>query len=383
MARGSVSKIVSPISGAVSWRARWSFVDNQGVRRHRTETCRTRKEAEAHLSKTQHDLRQGTYIEASRQPTGEYMAEWFARSRTRWKRERTYHHRATAWRLYGEGALAQLPLCDLTPLHIQRVFDSMTGRGLGHSSVASIARVLNQALTDAVRLGLLARNPVSATRLPAPDTKPPRHWAPEEARRFLAATASERDGPMWLVMLTTAIRIGEALALRWGSVDLDRGTLRVERTISKDRAGRQIVVDGAKTDASRRTIALAAPVVAALRRLRLDQRATGRGWSDDDPVFPGRRGGVQETSTVRDRFARAVTRHGLPPLSPHGLRHTAATLALAEGIHPKVVQELLGHKSITMTLDLYSHVAEGLHRDASERIAAALEASASKPRQTG
>lgn len=376
MARGSIVKITSPTTGRISWRARWSFIDSGGVRRHRTETRPTRKEVESILTKAQHELRSGTYVEPSPQPTGEYMTGWLDRMRHHWRSDSTYFNRQDAWKRYGKPMLDAVPLRDLTVTRIQAVFDAMTARGLGHGSVVSIQRVLNQALTDAVALGLVARNPVIGTKLPAATNVPARHWSPEEASRFLGATTDDPDAGLWTLMLYTGIRIGEALALRWSEVDLAKGTARIVRTISRDAEGREVIVEGTKTDASRRSIALVPACVAALKRHRVTQHETrlalGPGWHDLDLVFPTQDGRARHREAIRVRLRTLCRAHAVTVISPHGLRHTAATLALAQGTHPKLVQELLGHGTIAMTLDLYSHSVEGMQRDAAERIADAL-----------
>lgn len=377
MARGSVTKILSPITNRVTWRARWSFVDGSGVRRHRTASCVTRKEAEAVLTKAQHELRSGTYVEPSRQPTGEYMDQWFVRMRHHWARETTYHSRHGSWQRYGVPTLATLPLRELTLGRIQQVFDDLAARGLSRGTILGFQVTLNMALADAVRYGLIPRNPVTGTKLPAGTTATtPPHWTPDEASRFLGAVPDDPDAALWTLMLFTGVRIGEALALRWSDLDLTKGTARITRTISRDAAGREIIAEGTKTDASRRTIPLVPACCAALKRHRIAQAerrlAHGPGWQDRDLVFGGRDGRVRTREAIRLRLRQLCEANGVTVLSPHGLRHTAATLALSRGTHPKLVQDLLGHKTIAMTLDLYSHSVEGLQRDAAQRIADAL-----------
>lgn len=402
MARGSIVKIISPTTGRISWRARWSFLDPSGIRRHRTETTPTRKEAEAVLTKAQHDLRSGTYVEPSRQPFGHYMTAWLSTLKRTSKRQSTYYHRAANWRRYGEPTLAAIPLGSLGVPQIQAVYDAMTDRGLAPGTVRAIHQVLRLALNDAITQGLIVRNVAALAKLPADRNPVPRHWSSAEAKRFLTDAAEGRDAALWTVMLHTGMRIGEALALRWSDVDLVAGTARIVRTVSLDPDGREIIVDGAKTASSVRTVPLVGPCVAILKRHRVTQNAQrlalGDRWHALDLVFPGPKGGAARRNAAGERFGRARVRLDLPPLSPHGLRHTAASLALEAGANMKVVQELLGHKSIGMTLDLYSHLAPGMIRTAAEQIADMLDpdnattstdetggnaGSASEPRQTG
>ena len=179
----------------------------------------------------------------------------------------------------------------------------------------------------------------------------------------------------WPLALTTGMRQGELLALRWQDVDLDNGALAVRRTLTRDRAGR-VTIGEPKSASGRRSIALDSATVAALRRHKASQNARrlqwGEAWQDADLVFDRGDGALLYHGVARDSFRRAAKRLGLPPIRFHDQRHTAATLMLAGGVHPKIVQERLGHSTVAMTLDRYSHVSMDMQRDAAERLERAL-----------
>jgi integrase len=179
---------------------------------------------------------------------------------------------------------------------------------------------------------------------------------------------------MWFLLLTTGMRRGEVVGLRWADIDLDGEVLSVSRAIAS--------VDGVametepKTAKGRRAIALDPATVDALRRHRERQAAerdlVGDGWTDSGAVFTYPDGRTLHPDHVMVTFRRLVTGAGLPLIRLHDLRHTAATLALAAGVHPKVVQERLGHSSIGITLDTYSHVVQGMQADAAAKVAGLL-----------
>jgi integrase len=242
------------------------------------------------------------------------------------------------------------------------------GKPLATSTLLHIHAVLHRALRDAVRANLLARNPADDIELPrvgnqARDAKT-NAWSAEELAGFLEATRDERLHVLWHTMAMTGMRRGEALALRWDDVDLEHGWI----SVSKSRVG----VDGAvietptKTDRAR-VVQIDPATIAVLRahaHAQLEERADAPEALQARFVFTTAEGLPLVPCTVSHWFSRAVTQAALPKLSLHGLRHTHATLLLQAGVPAKVVQERLGHSSITITMDIYSHVTPGMDADA-------------------
>jgi integrase len=202
-----------------------------------------------------------------------------------------------------------------------------------------------------------------------------RTWTAEQVRQFLSRVADSPYRVAWIVLLATGIRRGELLGLRWSDLDLDAGRLQVRRSLVS--VGYELHVSEPKTDRGRRSIALDASSVAALRQHRkrqLEQRvALGLGRPgpeslviarpDGSPVHPDR---------LTKLFEAATKAAGLPRIRLHDLRHTHASLALAGGVHPKVVSERLGHASIAITLDTYSHAIPQLDQAAAETVGALI-----------
>lgn len=247
--------------------------------------------------------------------------------------------------------------------------------GLDGRTVNYVHVIIHRAMKDAVRWGRLSRNPADAADPPRGGQKSDgvQSWDAATLRQFLAASSASGDRlhALWVLLATTGMRRGEALGLRWSDVDLDAGRLRVVQTIIQVRS--KVTIGEPKTARGRRPIALDAGTVSVLREHRrrsLEERMlVGPDFEDRGFVFHYPDGACLKPDAVSATFERRVRRAELPPLSLKGLRHTWATMALERGIHPRVVQERLGHSTIAITLGIYSHVAPTLHDEAASLIA--------------
>ena len=195
--------------------------------------------------------------------------------------------------------------------------------------------------------------------------------SPEQSRALLAAISADELEALYVLALTTGMRQGELLALKWRDLDLDGGQLHVRTTVRKLRG--QFLYAPPKTKRSRRAVALTSMAVEALERHRLRQAemqsAAGSAWQEHDLVFSDALGCPLEGRYVlRHHFRPLLRRAGLPVIRFHDLRHTTATLLLAQGVHPKVVSEMLGHTTIGITLDIYSHVLPEMQREAAHTL---------------
>jgi integrase len=250
--------------------------------------------------------------------------------------------------------------------------------GLDRRTVNYIHTILHRALKDAVRWNRLARNPADAADPPRGAAKSDgvHAWDAATLRSFLGTSreSGDRMRALWVLLATTGMRRGEALGVRWSDVDLDAGRLRVVQTITQVRS--KVSVGEPKTSSGRRSIALDDGSVAVLRshrKLMLEERLlVGPDFSDSGLVFHYPDGSCLRPDAVSAQFLRRVERQRLPRLTLHGLRHTWATLALEQGIHPRVVQERLGHSTIAITLGIYSHVSPTLHDEAASIVASML-----------
>lgn len=221
-----------------------------------------------------------------------------------------------------------------------------------------------------MRWNLIVTNPAASMRVPRGEPKEMTVWSADEARRFLDAVADDRLVALWTLALHTGLRRGELAGLRWRDVDLDAGTLTVAQ--QRTTANHQVVTTTPKAN-SQRQLVLAPATIAALRahlnRQRQERLALGPDWTDSGHVFVDELGVEYHPHRFTKMFEDAVRRTGAPKIRLHDTRHTMASLALEAGVHPKVVQEQLGHSAIAVTLDTYSHVPQAVKRDSADKIA--------------
>ncbi len=232
------------------------------------------------------------------------------------------------------------------------------------------------AKTTASRCGIRPGTCLRKTGLAAPFLEVHPLSAPE-ARVLLEAARDNRLEALYVLAVHTGMRRGELLGLKWEDVDLDSSTIRVRRTLTRVENGRRLALGEPKTKKSRRTVRLTPRAVEALRCHRARQAEeklkTGGIYEDQGLVFAGEVGNLINPSNLRQRsFAPLLRRAGLPQITFHDLRHTCASLLFQRNVHPKFVQELLGHASVAITLDTYSHMLPGMGGEAADAIDEAL-----------
>jgi integrase len=348
-----------------------------GKRRQRTKSgFATKAAAEEAMRKA---IAAGSSAGGDAQKLADYLDEWLTAVGPRLRGTTASSYRIAVDRI--KAGLGAVRLRDLAPLMIERFYADLvreggkTGDGLSAKTVRNTHVVLRKALADGERLELLIRNPAARAKPPTGERKETPTWTAAEVTKFLASVEDDPLYALWVVLATTGVRRGEALGLRWSDVDLDRATLSVSQTITT--VNNQIVVTPPKSDRSRRRIGLDPDTVRVLRDHRRDQdrdrELLGWGPGSGPLVFAEPDGAPIHPDYVSRHFKTLVRRSGLPPLrGPHDLRHTWASLALAAGVHPKVVSDRLGHSTIAITIDTYSHAIPSLDADAAATVAAQL-----------
>jgi integrase len=314
---------------------------------------------------------------AGRAPTvGDWLDHWLDHIASRKVRARTLESYRSTVRLHLRPGVGHQRLDRLQPEHLERLYAALADKGLSPASILRAHRVLSRALKVASQRGKVARN--VATLVDPPVVKRPETAMPlsaQEVRRVIAAAQAHRNAARWTVAMAVGLRQSEALALRWADVDLDQGTLTVRRGVHRVR-GQGLVYEEPKADRSRRTLALPGPLVEALRAHRaaqLEERlAAGAEWVDLDLVFAQPNGKAMERKSDWRAWKVLLQEAGVRDVRLHDGRHTAATLLLSEGVHPRVVMEVLGHAQMRTTTDTYSHVMPALGRDAADRMGKAL-----------
>jgi len=355
---------------------RWEYVIELGAVAGRREQARRRgfpdaESATAAMQAELTDRRRGQFIEPSKTTLGSYLTDWLAVTGP----TRAVNTRITkSYELARVAPIAHHPIAQLQSHHIQAWVNTLATR-YAPRTVRTTYHALAAALAQAVRWGHLTRNPadnITLPRTPSRREQAAKSWSAEQAAVFIAATADSPWHPFWRILLDAQLRSGEAIALRWSDLDLDRGIIHVARTMTRDETGR-VIGDTTKTRESRRDISIAPDTVAVLRRQRAAvnsaRLAAGPAWHALDLVFPRPDGRPLAHPTITRHLDAAIAAAGVPRLTPHGLRHTGASLLVLAGVPLVVVSRRLGHATIATTADIYAHVT----RDADADAAATLE----------
>jgi integrase len=354
-----------------------------GKRRQHWHTVRgTKREAEAKLAEILHERATGVERPVGRMTVAQYLDRWlldYVETHTAPKTLQTYRE---VVRAHFIPAFGSLELTALRPTHIQAFYAKaqrsgrVDGRGgLSKRSVVRYHQILHAALHQAVRWQLLTRNPADAVDPPRPERREMRATSAADIRALFAAADETPIGRLVRIAVLTGLRRGELLGLRWSDVDLERGSLHVQQTAQR-LTGEGVVFRQPKTRLSRRSVALSPDAVRVLREHRKaqlqDRLLAGPAYSDRDLVFASGIGTPLEAGTIARTWARVLASAGVGHVRWHDLRHAHATLMLREGVHPKVVSERLGHASVAITLDTYSHVLPGLQEQAASALDLAL-----------
>jgi integrase len=334
------------------------------------------KDVERKLAEAMGDAAKGIYFDDENQTVAQYMEGWLEGSAKGDLGHRAYHNHRLQIRRHISPAFARLKLSKLTAAHIQSLYAAKLRDGLKPSSVRYIHAVLHRALEQAVRFNLIPFNPAARVDPPKVRQEEITPLDAEQARAFLAAARGDRFECLYVLSLTIGLRLGEALGLKWSDIDLDAKTLRVSRQLQRMREGGGLVF-GEPKNASRRTVDLPQRTVEALRNHRKqqmeEQLRVGSKWQDHGLVFTSSKGTPLDAQNIVNRhFKPLLRRAGLPDIRWHDLRHTYATLLLARGTHPTYVQKSLGHASVQLTLDRYSHWMPSMGRNTAEAIDEAL-----------
>lgn len=342
-----------------------------------TVYAKTRKEVQDKLQALQRDSRAGKFAPAQapevppNATVQEYLEHWLSTIATSQVRPRTMEHYDLCVRRMIP-YIGKLRLAKLTPNDIRAMEAALAEKnGLASRTIHHCHSVLHNALTEAVKQDILVRNPIAAVAPPRIVRKELHTLSRQQVRQLLAVSTGSRYHALWALLITTGLRLGEATALRWRDIDLVRGIATIQRSLQRQRKTGLVFVEP-KTAGSRRAVQLPLGAIALLEehstiveKMRAD---AGEAWQEQDLVFPAAAGGPIEPGRINTALHRDLHMAGLPRLRVHDLRHSAATLLLEEGTHPKVVQDLLGHSTIAMTLDLYSHVTPRLQEEATARM---------------
>ncbi len=331
---------------------------------------KTQEEAYALLQKAYQDQKQGILAIGPKQKLAGHLNWWLDEVKKQKLRESSYIRYRQALDTYIIPVLGDIQLQKLTTQQIQTFYNNKQKEGLSPSSIITMHKVLHQGLEYAVRIHLISHNPSNSASLPKQTKRKVKPLTMEQARHLLKIAKGHSLEVFIILALTTGMRHGELIALRWEDVNLEQGSVYVHRTAAY--YGKSKFIEGdPKTEMSERTLPISKIVCDILTTHKVRQNEirlkVGPAWKNLDLVFCNRTGGFLIGATVRGSFYPLLNKAGLPLMHIHDLRHTASTLFQSMGVNPKTVQEMLGHSEMSQTFD-YTHALPSMQREAVEKM---------------
>jgi integrase len=331
--------------------------DASGKRKRVKRSSRTKTEARERLNELQELMKGGVDLLSGDSLLKDYLERWLEDSVKPSVRQKTYEGYESICRVRIIPRIGRTKLSKVTPALLQNLYAELSKSGLSPRSVGHTHRCLHRAFEVAIKWNLLARNPCDVAEPPRVKRSEMKTLTREQLRLLLDGTAGERYHTLYLLAATTGLRLGELHGLKWSDIDLQNGRLFVRRSLQQTRLG--LIFEEPKTSSSRRSVELTERAIAGLkdhRRRQAEERLSlGPAWEDNDLVFPNEIGQPKDPSTASSHLKLVLSRLGLPRIRFHDLRHTFASLLLQSGESPKVIQEILGHEDVTLTLNVYAH----------------------------
>lgn len=396
-------KKVELADGSTRWRIRVYMGRDPETdkRKYVTKTFDLKRDADKEATRLERQKDLGILTVPSKESFGKYLQTWLDEVKEGTIRARTMHDYRGYIRRYikkppdGTPSVGSIRIDRLTPAAFQALYAHMrTELDLSPRTIRYLHTILRQALGHAVATGAIARNPTDYVELPKAQgkkNKTHRAMSREEATAFLEAAREDRYYPLWAVLLTGGLRPGEAFGLKWGDVDLEEGRIHIRRALTRRGFEDSWRLVEPKTARARRVVVLPPVTVEALREWKVKQAEErlllGAEYDDHggDPfVFATEFGKPLDQSNLRaNHFLPVMAAAGLgewegegkdrtftPAYRVYDLRHTCATLLLLAGENPKIVSERLGHASVSLTLDTYSHVLPSMQESSAEKLEA-------------
>lgn len=366
------------------WCGMLSLGWENGKRKRKSFFAATAAEVRDLLLKARSDHARGLPVAIERQTVKQFLDRWLQDSVKPAVRPRTYESYELTVRLHLAPALGHILLEKLAPQHVQTLLNCKPKDGLSPRSIAYLRVVLRRALNQALKWDLVVRNAAALAEPPRTVRHESNPLTPEQSHALLLAVKGARLEAFYTVALALGMRRGEVLGLRWQDVDFGARTLKVRQAIQRiagkltESGNSGLIAAEPKTERSRRTIAMPDVISKALKNHRvrqLEERlSAGAAWQENGLVFPNSIGAPLDPKALHRDFKRLLSEAALPSIRLHDLRHSAASLLLAQGIPMRTIMELLGHSSITLTADTYSHLRAPAMREAADKMDLILRA---------
>ncbi|MBK8903068.1 MAG: site-specific integrase [Anaerolineaceae bacterium] len=349
--------------GSVFWdksKERWCAEITLPDGKRKRKRHQSRKVVQEWLLEQRSQIKKGIVVKDTNEAVRDYMARFLEEVVAHTVKPATYTSYSFWIKTHIVPSIGHLKLKNLQPHHLQHLYSQKLDEGLSKRSVQYMHAIIRRALNQAVKQGILIRNPTNAVTAPKPQKKTFATLTVDQVRQFLKEVEGHRWYPIYVIAVMMGLRKGEILGLRWQDINFDNNTISVENVVLEING--KIHLGSPKTKKSKRTVAMPEYVANVLKKYRKDVGAIN--------------GLIFQTSSGKPVSPRNLSRHyyqaresaNIPKVRFHDLRHTAATLLLKENVHPKIVQEMLGHSSITLTLDTYSHVIPGIQKKAADKM---------------
>ena len=332
--------------------------DIRGRMIRKTVTAKSRAEVTRKLAQLRRQVDAGKVSTVKTPTLSELMTRWFETVLSREVARSTYDNYGTIVKYHVLPVLGRRKVTDITVADVDRLLALKLGAGLSASTVHRIRALISQCLDQGVRWGDVPTNVARLSRPPKMVRPEGRTLTREQAQQLLETLKEHRHESLYLLMLSTGMRRGEALGLRWEDLNLENGVVRIKRNLKRE--GGRIVTADTKTLKSRRAVNVPTPVLEALQKNRnlqeVEKANLGEAWVESGFIFTTSIGTPIDPRNLYREFSQICERAGLGHWHPHELRHSAASLMLASGVKLQVVSEVLGHSSIRMTADVYGHI---------------------------
>lgn len=343
--------------------------DQNGKRKRKSVYGKTKREVAEELTRLQNQKLTGMLVDDVKLTVAEYLDRWLSDSVKGATRPSTYQSYKSHVEKYIKPAVGTIKLTKLMPLHVAGLYSAMEADGKSARLRQMVHATIHRALKVAMKWGLVPRNVSDAVDRPQTRKIEIQPLTTDQARALLTTAAGDRLEALYVLAIGAGMRCGEMLGLQWADIDLKAGLLSVRRTLLE--LNGNLSFGEPKSASGKRSIRLPEVVVAALWAHKARMMQEGHGANP--LVFvtgngtPYRRGDIRRFS-----WLPLLKRAGLPTIRFHDLRHTSATLLLGAGIHPKIVQERLGHSTILLTMNTYSHVLPSMQDDAALKLESAM-----------